>query len=206
MFKKSVALSLAVVLLLGSFLMVAAQSQGQTSTSILVQNLSTSDATLRVDFYNTSGTNTNSIDVAALCGECSTTFDQRYGSGDPGEDPFQGAAIISSDQPIGAVVQEVRTGGSAGVNSYDSYNGLPMAAQEIQAPLILRGINSAGKVWNTVMSIQNVNVSASANVTVTFTPAGLRPASARNSSAQPRLNLTRMWPLWLTQGRTTAQA
>lgn len=147
-----------------------AQSVGQTSTSILVQNLSTSEANVRVDFYNTSGTNTGFKEVAALGGERSATFDQRYESGNPGTDPFQGAAIVSADQPIGAVVQVVRTGGSGGVNSYEAYNGVKTPNTIVKAPLILRGISSAGKTWNTTMVIQNPNVSASAQVTITFTP------------------------------------
>lgn len=171
--KKIMSVALICVLLVTSFsvLGVQAASPGQTSTSILVQNLSTSAADLvAVDFYNTAGTHTGQKQVTGLCGECTVTFDQRYSSGDPGSDPFQGAAIVQSDQPIGAVVQEVRSGGSAGVNSYEAYNGIGQTAKEITAPLILRGINSAGKVWNTFMSIQNTSTTASANVTVTFTP------------------------------------
>ena len=174
--KKIMSVALICVLLVTSFsvLGVQAASPGQTSTSILVQNLSTSAADLvAVDFYNTDGDHTGQKQVTDLCGECTVTFDQRYSSGDPGSDPFQGAAIVQSDQPIGAVVQEVRSGGSAGVNSYEAYNGIGQTAKEITAPLILRGINSAGKVWNTFMSIQNTSTTASANVTVTFTPSGL---------------------------------
>lgn len=170
MLKKTIAVIACIGLLAGLSVMVYAQSIGQTSTSILVQNLSSSPANLRVDFYNTGGTNTGFKEKSGLCGECSVTFDQRYSSGDPGTNPFQGAAIVSADQPVGAVVQVVRTGGSAGVNSYEAYNGLGAPAKSVKAPLILRGIVSAGKTWNTTMAIQNTNVSASAQVTVTFTP------------------------------------
>ena len=188
--KKVSALLMVGALLVASFSFARAQaSQGSTSTSILVQNLSTSQASVVVDFYEgTAGTNTGSKSVADLCGECSTTFDQRYASGDPGIDPFQGAAIVSSDQPIGAVVQEVRTGGSAGVNSYEAYNGISQPAMNLKAPLILRGVTSAGKVWNTTMSIQNTSLTASANVTVTFTPdpnVGLGTADVLVDSIDP---------------------
>jgi hypothetical protein len=148
-------------------------SEGTTSTSILVQNLSTSIAQLRVDFYNTGGTNTGYKEATSLGSERTVTFDQRSSSGDPGTTPFQGAAIVSASQPIGAVVQEVRSGGSGGVNSYEAYNGLATAAQSVRAPLILRGISSAGKTWNTFMSIQNTSLSAVAHVTVVFSPSGL---------------------------------
>jgi len=168
------------VLLASLTLLVGAQGEGITSTSILVQNLSTSPATVHVDFYNTTGTNTGFKEIASLGGEQTTTFDQRYSSGDPGTDPFQGAAILSADQPIGAVVQVVRTSGSGGVNSYEAYNGVGTAAGTIQAPLILRGINSAGKVWNTTMAIQNISTSSTASVQVDFTPAGIGTADTEN--------------------------
>jgi len=175
MMRKVIAVLLSLGLLVGLISVVNAQgdSEGQTSTSILVQNLSTSEATVQVDFYNTSGTKTGTQEKTGtekLGGEKSTTFDQRYDSGDPGTDPFQGAAIISSDQPIGAVVQMVRSGGSGGVGSFEAYNGLATASDSVKAPLLLRGISSAGKTWNTTMVIQNTSLDSSAYVTVTFTP------------------------------------
>jgi hypothetical protein len=188
--KKIMSIALICILLVTSFsvLGVQAASPGQTSTSILVQNLSTLNADIGVNFYNTGGTLTGQKSATGLCGECSVTFDQRYSSGDPGTDPFQGAAIVESTQPIGAVVQEVRTGGTAGVNSYEAYNGIGQAATEITAPLILRGINSAGKVWNTTMSIQNTSTTDPANVTVTFTPdpaVGLGSADTQSGTIPP---------------------
>ena len=171
MFKKTLSILFTMGILVSLLSVAGAQSpsEGTTSTSILVQNLSTNTASVRVDFYNTSGNNTGYKEETALGGELSTTFDQRYDSGNPGEDPFQGAAIVSADQPIGAVVQEVRTGGSGGVNSYDSYNGLISVGKSIRAPLLLRNINSAGNIFNTMMSIQNTNLSSQAAVTVTYT-------------------------------------
>lgn len=169
--KKVLAGLLTVGLLVG-LVTAAYASVGTTSTSIILQNLSTSDAAVQVDFYNTLGNNTGSKSET-LAGETSMTFDQRFDSGDPGEDPFQGAAIVSADQSVGAVVQMVRTGGAAGVNSYESYNGVMDAAEVVKAPLILRGIPSAGKTWNTTMAIQNTSTTNAADVTVTFTPVGL---------------------------------
>ena len=60
MMRKGIAVLLSLGLLVGLISAVNAQgdSEGQTSTSILVQNLSTSEATVQVDFYNTSGTKT----------------------------------------------------------------------------------------------------------------------------------------------------
>jgi hypothetical protein len=165
-------LAVVVVLSILTVSSALAAGEGSTSTSILVQNLSADPANLWVSFYQTDGAVTGSKTASGLCGECATTFDQRYESGNPGTDPFQGAAIVESDQLIGAVVQEVRTGGDAGVNSYEAYNGVSQPATNVKAPLILRGIFSAGKTWNTVIAIQNTNTTAGAiaHVTVVFTP------------------------------------
>ncbi len=177
--KKIVSLLALLSLVLLTFSGAGAQgeTEGTLNTSILVQNLSTEAATLSVNFYNVGGTKTGTktpVDgdgnTVPLGGELSTTFDQRFESGDPGEDPFQGAAIVTADKPIGAVVQEVRTGGSGGVNSYEAYNGVASVGKEFQLPLIMRAVPSAGKTWNTFIAIQNTNTEAAANVTVDFTP------------------------------------
>lgn len=160
-------------------------AEGETSTSILVQNLSSDPADVVVSFYDNAGANTGSKSVTDLCGECTATFDQRYGSGDPGTAPFRGGAIVESTQAVGGVVQEMRAGGSAGVNSYEAYNGTVQPAQDIKAPLIYRGINSAGKTWNTVIVIQNTNLTQSANVTVDFTPDGLGNADSESETIDP---------------------
>lgn len=181
MSKRTIAVLIVCVVLAASISAASAQSEGQTSTSIIVQNLSTSEATVMVEFYPTTGVPSSGAAHATLPGESSATFDQRYSSGDPGLDPFQGSVVVSASEPIGAVVQEMRSGGSAGVKSYEAYNA-PGIAQEVTAPLILRGISSAGKTWNTFMAIQNTDVSDSADVTVTFTPAGLGSATTVNDT------------------------
>ena len=88
--KKLITIASICILLVSTFAVggVLAATEGQTSTSILVQNLSTSPASIMVDFYNAAGSNTGSKTATDLCGECSTTFDQRYDSGFPGTDPF----------------------------------------------------------------------------------------------------------------------
>ena len=174
MFKR-VMIVLVVVAMFFSGVMVVSADEGQTSTSILVQNLTAADNPVTLSFYQTSGVVTAGTKTKTLTSEASTTFDQRYASGDPGMDPFQGAAVLSAEGAIGAVVQMVRSGGSGSVNSYDAYNGLgdTSVAQLIKAPLLLRGVTSAGKTWNTMMSIQNTSLTASAHVTVTYAPDGL---------------------------------
>ncbi len=149
---------------------VVSADEGKTSTSILVQNLTAGQNQVTLNFYQTSGTMTPGTKTYTLGSEASTTFDQRQASGDPGMDPFQGAAVLSAQAAVGAVVQIVRTGGSSGVNSYEAYNGLgdTSIAQLVKAPLLMRNIASGGKTWNTMMSIQNTSLSAAAAVTVTY--------------------------------------
>ncbi len=95
--------------------------EGQTSTSILAQNLTPRSNTVTLNFYQTNGTQRASQKTATLGAEQSTTFDQRQTSGDPGMDPFQGASALGAEGAIGAVVQMVRTGGSGGVNSSSTW-------------------------------------------------------------------------------------
>ena len=179
MSKSKIAVLIVCALLAVSISAASAQSEGQSNTSIIVQNLSTSAADIVAVFYPETGAPASgSKGVADLAGESSTTFDQRYESGDPGQSPFRGSVVLYSDQPVGSVVQVVTTGGSGGVNSYDAY-GTPVVSDTVIAPLILRGISSAGKVFNTYMAIQNTSA-GSTDVTVTFTPTTMGSADTVN--------------------------
>jgi hypothetical protein len=160
------------VTLLLTFLLASIPATGQggmMSTAFAVQNLGGSSATVQVDFYNTAGTTTNTLSQTIDVG-ANYNFDQRYSSGDPGTDPFQGAAIVSADQPVGAAANMVRTGGVA--PGFESYNALDTSGigQSILLPQILKNVSSGGLVWNTTIAIQNTDTVNPADVTVTFTP------------------------------------
>ncbi|MFQ5875124.1 MAG: hypothetical protein ACE5JL_15190, partial [Dehalococcoidia bacterium] len=161
-------LSLLVVLALTLSVTPAMGDGGTMNTAFAVQNLGDDEAHVEVKFRDTDGTLTATLSEDIGEGE-NYNFDQRYASGDPGEDPFQGSAIVSADQPIGAVANIARTGGTPG---YESYNGLGAAevGDEISLPQILKNVTSAGVTWNTTIVIQNTLTDSAVNVDVEFTP------------------------------------
>lgn len=145
------------------------QSSGTMSTAFAVQNLGGNTASVQVDFYNTSGTKTNTLSQSIGVG-ANYNFDQRYSSGNPGTDPFQGSAIVSSDQPVGAAANMMRTGGT--VPAYESYNALDSSGTgvEIMLPQVLKNVTSGGLTWNTTIVVQNTDTANSANVQLVFNP------------------------------------
>lgn len=168
--KKKVVLSIGLLLALALVASPAmSQGGGTMSTAFAVQNLGSSAATVQVDFYNTSGTPTNTLSESVGVG-ANYNFDQRYASGDPGTDPFQGSAIVSADQPIGAAANMMRTGGT--VPSYESYNSLDTSGigQEVLLPQVLKNVSSGGVTWNTTIVVQNTDTSNAASVQLVFTP------------------------------------
>lgn len=168
--KNKVVLSMMLILALALTAMPAAsQGSGTMSTAFAVQNLGNDEATVQVDFYATDGTNTNTLSELVAAGE-NFNFDQRYASGDPGTDPFQGSAIVAADQPIGAAANMVRTGGVA--PGFESYNALDTAGigQDLLLPQVLRGVPSGGLIYNTTIVIQNTDTQNAASVDIVFNP------------------------------------
>lgn len=160
------------------------QGSGVMSTAFAVQNLGSSSATVQVDFYDTSGTVTNTLGQTIGVG-ANYNFDQRYATGDPGTEPFQGAAIVSADQPIGAAANMVRTGGVA--PGFESYNALDASGigQDILLPQVLKNVSSGGLTWNTTIVVQNTDTVNAASVQLIFTPDPVLNAAIGGTLASP---------------------
>jgi hypothetical protein len=148
---------------------VAGQGGGAMSTAFAVQNLGSDAAEVWVEFRDANGNLTNVISRTIAPGS-NYNFDQRYSSGYPGRDSFQGSVIVRANQPIGAIANMMRTGGI--VPAYESYNALDTSGvgKDIMLPQILKNVNSAGLVWNTTIVIQNTDIYNSANVRLVFNP------------------------------------
>lgn len=143
-----------------------------TYTAFVVQNLGGDTANIVVEYRNTAGGSpvATSSGITVTVGG-SISFDQRFESALGSS--FLGNAVVSSDQPMGAVVNIGRTATVAGaVPAVESYNGTDQSAvgQSLRIPQVLKGVSSAGLVYNTEMSIQNTDLSNSATVTITFSP------------------------------------
>ena len=151
---------------------VSSAAVGTMNTAFAVQNMSTTaQANVSVEFRNEAGTLKNTLSQLIAAG-ANFNFDQRYDSGkpDPTGASFAGSAMVSSDQPVGAAANMVRTGGT--VNSYESYNSVAQASVgPILLPQILARVDSGGLQYNTTISIQNTDTVNAASVQVAFAPA-----------------------------------
>jgi len=179
--KKRIALGIAMLLVLAVVIAPVALGQGSTmSTAFAVQNLGTGSATVSVEFRDTNGNLTNTLNQVIAEGQ-NYNFDQRYDSGNPGTEPFQGSAIVSSGNPIGAVANMMRSGGAA--PGYESYNAITPTGTglEVLLPQILKNVSSGGLVWNTTIVVQNTDTANSANVQLIFTRSHPQPGDRWNA-------------------------
>jgi hypothetical protein len=177
MIRRKCALGVALLLVLVLAIAPVALGDGATmSTAFAVQNLTESEATVYVEFRDTGGSLTNSLQQP-IAGGANFNFDQRYSSGDPGTDPFQGSAIVSSASQIGAAANMMRSGGAA--PGYESYNALDQLeiGTDMILPQVLKNVSSGGVTWNTTIVVQNTDTANAADVDLVFTPdANLNPA------------------------------
>jgi hypothetical protein len=163
------AVLLVAVLLIGGIAPAAQADTGTTSTAFVLQNLGSSPANVGVEFRSTDGTVTNTYSGISIPVGAAINMDQRYDTGNPGTDPFKGSVIASSSEPLGSVVNLMRT---SGVGSFESYNGVNDAAvgKTVRVLQVLRNVSSGGLIYNTTIAIQNSDTAAATNVKVTFIP------------------------------------
>jgi len=131
-----------------------------------VQNVSSSDATVAVTAYDKNSTNTYTTGNQTVPAGGAVTFIPSSFDGMP--DGFQGSAVVSSDQPIKAIVNVTnqRSGvyGVDGGKAAAQYQGTENAATTIYFPLAKH--NRFGKT--TVFYVQNAGTAA-ATASYTFT-------------------------------------
>jgi hypothetical protein len=132
----------------------ASALQFSYTASINVQNLSTSNASIVITFYNPDGTTAG------------TTSDTIPGSGRVFYFPlsgvtsgFNGSAVVSSDQQVAAVVNVLGNNGVAAA----SYIGFQAGGTTLNLPLLMKG--NFG--YNTWFKVQNTG-SAATNITVNY--------------------------------------
>jgi hypothetical protein len=121
----------------------ASALQFSYTAGIQVQNLSASNASVNITFYNTDGSTAGTINDSIGASGSKTFFPlTQVASG------FNGSAIISSDQQVAAVVNVLGNGGVAGA----SYVGQASGNTTVNIPLLMK--NNFG--YNTWMKVQNV--------------------------------------------------
>lgn len=177
------------ICLLLAFTMIASAAPLATattktlSTNFTLVNLGTAPATVTAKYVKADGSvwdaaDTNeSFTIAANFGQAiiAQYFDPTLTSG-------QGSVVISSGQPLGAVVQVLARGQ---VPSSGAYSGIGTPASKYYAPQVFSRLPSAGGLQNSQLAIQNTE-SVTVTATVQFVPfpgiTGL--SSYTNSSIQ----------------------
>jgi hypothetical protein len=140
--------------------LIMKNNAGIISTWFNVQNTGASDANVTVTYSNAT-TQTGVIPPNAAA-----TFDQTTNASLP--DGFVGAATITSDQPIVAVVMQIVTGSEALL----AYNGFVNAHTNPVMPLVTSNYYSSG----TGIQIQNTGGTAT-DVTLTYSPSAGFPGA-----------------------------
>jgi hypothetical protein len=137
------------------FLPIIMGKLGVWNTRITVQNAGQAAASVTIQYIG-SGAPANTT-ITGLPASMMAMVDQ---ADNTGMTNFNGAALVTSDQPLAVVVDEYKTSGGVLV----SYNGVPLAKAD--TTLYMPGF-IAQSVWATDFTIVNT-VGTAANVTVNF--------------------------------------
>lgn len=157
---------IAVMLMVSGIGLAFAQATTKSlSTNFTLVNFGSSTATVTVQYTRTDGSNwaadpgNTSFTIPANGGQkpIYQYFDSTLTSG-------QGSATVSSDQPLGAVVQILARNQTPTSGAYSAVG----PAFRFYAPLILRQQNTASGLANTQIMIQNTGASALSGATVQF--------------------------------------
>lgn len=155
----------------------SARAQSRTfSTGFQIQNLSSSTANVTISFYpEGSGTPLAPVSTTITANSSKTyaTLPSAVSAG------FSGAAVISSDQKVAAIVNVVSPDLSLSFGGA-AYSGFTAGSHTANLPVIFKNYFN----FNTFFNIQNVS-STAASVTVTYSngategPFTIQPGSAR---------------------------
>lgn len=177
-FKVILAAALLMALALVAVPTAGAQLGITWTTGFQVQNLSATAANVSITFYDSSTGNALTPFNAVIGGNASTNFfPLDGGSGRPSVPAgFSGSAVISSDQPVSAILNILGNGTAYG----GSASGISAGSTTVGLPLIQKG-NGGFDTW---LSLQNAG-SANATVSVAF-----KPRDGNSGTAMTLSNLT----------------
>lgn len=180
MFKKSLALIAVALLLMVVGTVKTTWAQGGVGityqTGFQLQNLSASTATVAIAYYNQSGAIVTTVTDSIAANSSKTYFPIAPAS------PFNGSVVVSSDQQLVAIANQLSGGTLTGGSSTGSFSG---GANSINLPLIMRG-NSGFSTW---FNVQNAGTTVT-TVNVTFVPGSSGSASTASASVAPGASAT----------------
>ena len=153
---RKVKFALVVVMLLALAIPLVASAQAVTYTSgFQLQNLSSTQANVQMTYYTQAGTPTSVSDTIPANGSKTYYPLTAVPSG------FTGSMVVSSDQPVAAIVNVLGNNGQRA----DSYSSFSQGASPMSLPLVERNNYNI----NTWFNVQNTG-STAANVTVAYKP------------------------------------
>jgi len=169
-FRVILAAALLMVLLVVAIPGASAQEGITWTTGIQVANLGTGTANITLTFYNASnGAAAGSTNDTIAAGGSKTYFPVPVVAAG-----FNGSAVISSDQPVTAILNIA--GNNFAYNG--SVNGLTGGATKVSLPLIQKG-NANTETW---LAVQNAG-SADTSVTISFKPRDALSGNAFTTAA-----------------------
>jgi hypothetical protein len=145
-------------------------------SGVQVQNLSGSNASVTLSFYNTSTGTLETSTSDTISANSSKTY---FGATMPVGSGFNGSLVVSSDQPVAAISNILGNNGAASA----SYVGTGAGSTQLLLPLLMKG-NSNNDTW---LSIQNTG-SADASVSIAYSsgtnvgPTIIKPGAAKTFS------------------------
>lgn len=144
---------------------VASANGGPTGryTGVQVQNLGSGDANVMIEYYTPDGTLVSAATRSYTIPVGSSMFILASQNADLPLD-FKGSAVLSSSEPIAAIVNASDYAGGGYAHSAASHEGFDSGATTYYLPLLYKNF-SAG--WNTRFYVQNVTTST-AHVTIYF--------------------------------------
>lgn len=171
--KKRISISLLSVLALVLVLAASASAQFTSLTSgFQVQNLSdTNAATISISYVNRDGTENANVSDTIAAGTSTTYFPIDASAG------FDGSVVISSDQPVAAIVNLLGDNGAFGGASYGSFS---TGSASANIPLVLNDFFGI----NTFFNVQNTGTSP-VTVSVDYTVSGGGTCSSDDATIQP---------------------
>ena len=142
---------------------------GQFTVDFNIQNMGTDQANIVVNFINPDGSSAGTKTFSGVPAGGSAYFNPALHTLDGGgtlPSGWQGAAIVSADQPVSAIATVANNlSGSQYVS--DAYVGIGEPSTVVFAPIVMANFGP----WNTRMAIQNAGTSP-ANVEIRFISGG----------------------------------
>lgn len=153
-----------------------------------IRNLSSTTATVSIAFYAPDGTTVLTL-ADTVAGNATNTYfpltDAALpGSGEP-PNGFQGAVVISSDQPVASISNLVGYGSSGSAISYASYSAFFGGSSLFYLPLLMKGNYG----YNTFFSVQNTGSTAT-DVSVTYSDGTTNSITNLQPGAATKLDQT----------------